>query len=115
MLIISIGPDSPFEFINILSKTIETKAEHIHQNEIEVYLDLLSCVGNNENRFLKLAYNKTKHYSIINDSQSISNEELPEDISNALKSFYEKHLSEAMRYSILSQKEKNNLSLSSIV
>lgn len=115
LLIVSIGPDSPFEFINVLSKAIETKAERIYQNEIEVYLDLLSCVGNNENRFSKLAHNKTKHYSIINDIQSISNEELPEDVSNELKSFYEKHINEAMRYSILSQKEKNNLSLSSIV
>lgn len=115
LLIVSIGADSPFDFINVLSKAIEARAEHIHQNAIEIYFDLLSCVGNNENRFSKLEYNKTKHASVINDIQIISNDELPEDVSNALKSFYEKHLSEAMRYSILSQKEKNNLSLSSIV
>jgi len=65
-MIVSIGSDNPLEFIGILDKTIQNYTQNINKNEVEIYFDLLSCVGNNENRYLKLIYNKNDKNAFFN-------------------------------------------------
>lgn len=115
LLIISIGPDNPFEFTNILINTVRDYSENITKNNIDVYFDLLSCVGNNENRYSKLTYYKNNPNSFINNIINIESNELPTDILQRLKKFYDDHLNEVLLYSILSNKEKSKLTTSSIV
>lgn len=112
---ISIGSDNPFEFVDILINAIQKEAELIHKNEVTVYFDLLSCVGNNENRYSKLIYFKKQPNAFIDKVVTVKSYELPDKVSQELKKFYAKHLSEALLYSILSDKEKNNLTASSVV
>lgn len=115
VLIISIGPDNPFEYINALNKGIDSNSDLIADKRVEVYLDLLSCVGKNENRFSKLIFNKGNHQIDIDSIHAIKAFELPEDALVELKNFYRRHFKEAMRYSILTYKEKEELTLSAII
>lgn len=115
LLVISIGSDSPFEFMDILVKTVQREAESIHKNEIVVYFDLLSCVGNNENRYQRIFFNKKYPDAFIDNIINLRPHELPFIVSQELKKFYTEHLKEALLYSILSNKEKAKLSASSIV
>ncbi len=115
LLIISIGPDNPFEFTNILIDTLRDCSTNIIKKEVDVYFDLLSCVGNNENRYSKLTYNKNSPTSFINNITKINGSELPSAVSQELKKFYADHLNEVLLYSILSNKEKSKLTTSSIV
>lgn len=112
LLVISIGPDNPFEFAGVLIDAIHKNTEQLNKSEIEIYFDLLSCVGNNENRYSKLVYNRTSPASFINNITRIDRYELPDAVYKELDEFYSKHLNEALRYSILSNKEKSNLSVS---
>jgi hypothetical protein len=115
LLIISIGADSPFEFVGVLLDEIHKYTKQNNQSDIEIYFDLLSCVGNNENRFSKLSYNKNIPSSFIYNIERIDIDDLPDTVLKELKNFYSKHLSEALLYSILSNKEKSTLSASSII
>ncbi|MEW6419793.1 MAG: type II toxin-antitoxin system RnlB family antitoxin [Nitrospirota bacterium] len=115
LLVISIGSDSPFEFVDILIKTIQKEAERIDKNGVEIYFDLLSCVGNNENRYSKLIYFKKQPNELIDKVVAVKSCELPDNVSQELKKFYAKHLSETLLYSILSNKEKSKLTASSVV
>ena len=47
LLVISIGPDNPFEFAGVLIDAIHKNTEQLNKSEIEIYFDLLSCVCNN--------------------------------------------------------------------
>jgi hypothetical protein len=109
VLIISIGADSPFEYIDILVSAIKGEADRIPTLEVDVYFDLLSAVGNNENRYLKLVFNKQFPSSFIDMVSHLMADDLPCDITLELDKFYAKHLKEVLRYSILSDKDKNKL------
>lgn len=115
LIVISIGSDNPFEFTGVLFDAINELSEQISNSDIEIYFDLLSCVGNNENRLSKLSYNKNKPSSFINNIVNIHNHDLPFAVLNELKKFYSEHLNEALFYSILSKKEKCKLSPTSII
>lgn len=112
LLVISIGSDNPFEFAGVLIDAIHKNTEQFNKSEIEIYFDLLSCVGNNKNRYSKLVYNRTSPTSFINNITRIDSHELPDAVYKELNKFYSKHLNETLRYSILSNKEKSNLSAS---
>jgi hypothetical protein len=114
MLIISIGSDSPFEFLDILGDTIQKEAEHILEDIVAVYFDLLSCVGNNENRYIRLLFDKKFPNTFFNKITNLKAADLPFNISEGLRKFYAEHLDEALRCSVLTQKEKNDFLLSSI-
>ena len=45
LLVISIGSDNPFEFAGVLIDAIHQNIEQFNKSEIEIYFDLLSCVG----------------------------------------------------------------------
>lgn len=115
LMIVSIGSDNPLEFIGILDKTIQNYTQNINKNEVEIYFDLLSCVGNNENRYLKLIYNKNDKNAFFNKINIIEINGFPSEVILKLKMFYENHLNEALLYSILSNNEKNKLLSSPIV
>ncbi|MCK5505984.1 MAG: type II toxin-antitoxin system RnlB family antitoxin [Thermodesulfovibrionia bacterium] len=115
LLVVSIGPDNPFEFAGVVLDAIHKHTEQNNESDIEIYFDLLSCVGNNKNRFTKLTYNKKMSNSFINNIVRIDSHDLPEAVLRKLKKFYAKHLNEALLCSILSKKEKSNLSVSSII
>jgi hypothetical protein len=112
LLIISIGPDNPFEFAGVLVDAIHKNTEQFNKSEIEVYFDLLSCVGNTENRYSKLVYNRFSPTSFINNITRIDSHELPASVYKELKKFYSEHLHETLCHSILSNKEKSNLAAS---
>lgn len=112
LLIVSIGADNPFEFIDVLGETIQREADRIQEDEVPVYFDLLSCVGNNENRRIRLTFNKKYPYTFINEVINLSDRDLPFEVSHALEKFYAKHFNEALLCSVLSNKEKETLSAS---
>lgn len=114
LLVISIGPDSPFEFIDILIKNIQKEMEHLHRSNVDVYFDLLSCVGNNENRYSKFTYVENQGNTFIDSLSHLKAQELPYDVSQELRKFYSDHLKEALRYSILTNKEKNKFAVTSV-
>lgn len=107
LLIISIGPDSPFDFVDILFKAIQKEAEQLHCDKVDVYFDLLSCVGDNENRYSKLPYIKEQVNTFIHHIVHLNTNELPGNVSKELSKFYSDHLKEALRYSVLTNKEKS--------
>ncbi|MBF0563620.1 MAG: type II toxin-antitoxin system RnlB family antitoxin [Nitrospirae bacterium] len=115
LLVISIGSDNPFEYIGVLFDAIHKHPEHINSAVVEIYFDLLSCVGNNESRFSKLTYDKNIPNSVIDNFVSIDSSILPNSILKCLKKFSSKHFDEALLYSILSNREKNRLTASSII
>lgn len=112
LLIVSMGADNPFEFMDVLGETIQKEANRIDKDEVPVYFDLLSCVGKGENRRLRLTFNKKSPNTFINEVINLSDRDLPFDVSHALNKFYAEHLNEALRYSVLSNKEKKTLSSS---
>ncbi|MBF0337918.1 MAG: type II toxin-antitoxin system RnlB family antitoxin [Nitrospirae bacterium] len=114
ILVISIGSDSPFDFLHVLTKTIIDKSQTIKMNVIEVYFDLLSCVGNRINRFAKTTYDKKGKAIDFLSTETIERETLPADIISTLQEFYGKHLEEATKYSILTSSEKEKLILAPI-
>ncbi len=77
LLVISAGSGNPFEFIDVLNKAIAASASKIKSKVVEVYLDLLSCLGDRSNRFAKMIYNQNTRQIDPFSLKNIKKETLP--------------------------------------
>lgn len=104
--IITNGPDSPFNFIDILEQTIEKYAKNIDSKNINIFIDMLSCVGSGYDRFCRLKYNKVSKEIDFFDLEYVEYSELNKKIKDLFDKFYKSNLDRILENSVLSETEK---------
>jgi len=110
LLAISIGSRGPFEFIDVFNKAATAYAKNFKEEFIEIYLDLLSCLGNKSNRFAKIIYDKKKGQVDIFSVEEIEKDKLPPEIRKELIKFYKQKVNLILEKSILTNREKQKIS-----
>lgn len=88
--------------INITSKEFQNADE-----SIELYIDMLSCVGSNKQRFSKIKYNFKYKAFDYSSFKNISQDSLPKAIVDKMKLFYSKDNSNIWANLLLSDNEKD--------
>ena len=105
VVVVSKGAANPFDNIELLSGSIETLARKINRNDIEIYFDLLSCVGDRFNRFGKLCFHHESNSVDIFSFVNIATEAIPDKIKSFLSKFYDKNINTVIKNSVLTQSE----------
>jgi predicted metal-dependent hydrolase len=105
VIIVSNGSSNPFDNLELLTNSVETLAGKLNRSDIEVYVDLLSCVGDRINRFGKARFHSDTRTLDIFSFVNIATDAIPENVKNYLTKFYEKHINSVIKNSVLSQAE----------
>ncbi len=108
ILIITTGIESPFYYDDLLKEAIMDNI-NISSSKTIIYLDMLSCVGSNSQRFLKIDF--SNKYKVF-DTLSLENVEflkMPRNFRNIINDFYSSNSLYVSDNNILSQNEKREL------
>lgn len=110
VVVVSKGASNPFDYLEQLTNSIRTLASKSSPcSSMEVYVDLLSCVGNRVNRFGKAFFNHDTNSIDIFSFMNIASDTIPENIKQHLASFYRKHSNSLIKNSVLTENEKHEL------
>ena len=114
VVIISAGPHSPFDHVSVLQRSIRNITDRLKTEKVEIYVDLLSWLGDRTNRFYKMFYNKKEDKFDILSIKEIDRKHLPQDIKATLRKFYKDKLEEIIEHSVLTKTEKRNVRINPI-
>lgn len=110
VLVITMGPDSPFYFPAPVVESIENECDRLKKKLVDIYIDLLSSTGDSSNRFIKFTYRRGSNEININAAETVKRIDLPNDLKNDLIHFYKKHFNELTHHSALTCGELEKLS-----
>lgn len=109
IVVITKGVTNPFDYLHALNKCIFGISDKINSNIIEVYFDMLSCVGDRINRFGKLSFDAKSSCIDFLSFHTISKDSMPNEVVEYLRNFYTTHDGIISQFSILTQSEKTRL------
>ncbi len=106
VLLITVGPDNPFGYPGELNTIVAKYAEQCGKPEVEVYVHILSCTGSDG--YCRMLFNKELGGIIFHSIESFepADIDIPQDIVEHVKAFYEKQGEEVLRCSVLSDRGK---------
>ncbi|MBF0555650.1 MAG: type II toxin-antitoxin system RnlB family antitoxin [Nitrospirae bacterium] len=113
LLIISIGHDNPFLHLDVLWKAIHENSSETTE-VINLYFDLLSCIGNNPNRFYFIKYDLTIDRPDFSSAKYLDNTGLSDEIKDIINKLYKSKINEIIDYSVLTKREKENILASAL-
>ena len=86
VLIITSGTESPFYYTENLKKILKDYGSN--EKEITIYVDMLSCVKNENQRFIKLNYSKKKELLDTSSIENIKYMQIPKIYKDKIKKVY---------------------------
>ena len=108
LLIISIGPDNPCLHLDVLWKAIHDNSSETRKT-VDIYFDLLSCTGNNSNRFYSIRYDIATDRPDLHSAKYLDKTELSDEIKGIINKLYKSKIKEIIDYSVLTDREKDNI------
>lgn len=105
VIIVSNGSSNPFDNLELLTNSVETLAGKLKHSDVEVYVDLLSCVGDRINRFGKACFHSETRTIDIFSFVNIATDAIPDKIKDHLAKFYGKHINSVIKNSVLTRAE----------